>query len=185
MLKALVIFACYAALAIPASADPITLTYSTSGMAPLAFRADEFLLTAQNGFLSSGAVTAANINAAAFYTGDSGDFSGFEPVVLSYNLTLDGVTHGVTQLATWKITPALDTFTVSASSPVYFGTAAGTWDVTMGGYSFDGTPSDIGSTQTKPLLAEMAVPEPATAALLICALLIFSGLWKRRIQDRT
>ena len=138
MCKLLMMLVCCALFSIPALADPITVAYSTAGTGPFTFEADNFSLTGQTGFLTLDTVssTTTNINTAVFFTGDSGSFIGTQTFTLTYDLTLDGVTQSVTQMATWTITPPLDSFvTVAASSPVLFDTPAGRWNVTLWGHT--------------------------------------------------
>ena len=189
MCKLSMMLACCALFSIPAVADPITVGYSTTGSGPFTFEADNFSLTGQAGFLTLDTVssTTTNINTAVFFTGDSGSFIGTQTLTLAYDLTLDGVTQSVTQMATWTITPPLDTFaTVAASSPVLFDTPAGKWNVTLGAYSFAAVSSDIGTTQVAPTPADFAVPEPSAIALFTSSLLMLRmGLLKKRIQSQT
>ena len=158
-----------------AHANSVTLGYSTIGIAPLSFQADTFSLSGQSGLLTldTASTTTQDINSAAFHNGDSGSFNGSEPLTLTYDLTLDGVTEALTQTATWTITLSKDTFiTVAASSPVLFTTSLGTWDVTLDAYSFVGIPGTIGTTRTEATSADFtAVPEPSTMALLAAGLL--------------
>jgi len=151
-----------------ASADPVTVTYSSTGIGPLFWAADTFGLTGQAGLLTldSASTTTAAINTAVFFIGDSGPFDSSETITLSYDLTLDGVTQTVSQLATWTVTPAQDFFVaVSASSPVHFSTASGDWDVTLDAYSLSSTL--IGQTQSTPTTADFVpTPEPGSLALL-------------------
>src|ERR1700687_3739532 len=128
-----------AVFAIPAAASNVTLSYSATAAGPFNFQADTFSLGGQSGsvILDTAVPIVGNINNATFTVGDSGNFDGSEQLTISYDLTLAGVTETVSQLATWTITPGLDTlFTVSASAPVLFSTPSGSWDVILEGYSF-------------------------------------------------
>ena len=182
-----VVFALAAGLACTtgAYADSVTVGYSTTGVGPLSFQADTFSLSGQSGSLTlnTASTTTQDINTATFFTGDSGSFSGSEPLTLVYDLTLDGVTKAVTQTATWTITTSQDTFvTVAASSPVLFVTSDGNWDVTLDAYSFTG--AALGS-QTESTTADFrAVPEPSAVGLLSLGLLglMFLGLGKERLR---
>jgi len=183
MYKTLVMIALCAAFSIAAEADPVTVGFSTTGAGPFNFQADTFSLIGQAGFivLDTATSTTANINTAVFFTGDSGSFSGTQTLFLTYALTLDGITHDLTQMATWTVSPPLDTFiTVSASSPVLFDTPSGMWNVRLGAYSFSAVPSDIGSTQDMPTPADFEVPEPNAMELLGSSLLIVGALLKKR-----
>ncbi len=54
----------------------------------------------------------------ADYTYDNGGFEA-KPVTLGFDLTLDGVTHSLSQTGTWSITPSYDSIlSFSALSPV-------------------------------------------------------------------
>jgi len=187
MCKLLMMIACCALFSIPAVADPVTVGYSTTGAGPFTFEADNFSLTGQTGFLTLDTVssTTTNINTALFFTGNSGSFIGTQTFALTYDLTLDGVTQSVTQMATWTISPALDTFvTAAGSSPVLFDTPAGRWSVTLGAYSVVAVPSDIGTTQIASTSADFAVPEPGAIALFTSSLLMLRMLPKKRVQSQ-
>jgi len=184
MYKTLLMVALCAAFSIAAEADPVTVSFSTTGAGPFNFQADTFSLTGQFGFiaLDTASSTTANINTAVFFTGDSGSFSGTQTLFLTYGLTIDGITQDLNQMATWTVTPSLDTFiTVSASSPVLFETPSGTWNVRLGAYSFSAVTSDIGVTQTMPTPADFEVPEPDAMDLLSSSLLLMvATLLKKR-----
>ena len=156
-----------------AHADSVTLGYSATGVGPLSFQADTFSLSGNSGSLTlnTASTTTQNINSATFFTGDSGEFSGSESLILVYDLTLDGVTEALTQTATWTITPSEDMFvTVTPSSPVLFATSLGTWDVTLNSYSFAST--EVGLSQTESTSTNFTpVPEPSILALLGSGLL--------------
>jgi hypothetical protein len=183
MYKSLMVIVLCTAFSIAAEADPVTVSFSTSGAGPLNFQADTFSLMGQAGFLTldTASSTTANINTAVFFTGDSGSFSGTQTLFLTYGLTIDGITQDLTQMAMWTITPSLDTFiTVSPSSPVRFDTPSGTWNVSLGAYSFSAVVSDIGVTQTMPTPADFKVPEPGAMKLLSASLLMVGALLKKR-----
>jgi hypothetical protein len=156
---------------VSASATAIPVSYSTTGVGPIAFQADTFSLSGQSGSLTldTTSLTTADINSATFFTGDSGAFAGSKTFDLTYDLTLDGVTNALVQSATWTITPSQDTFvTVAASAPVQFVTGAGNWDVTLNAYSFSSTA--VGLSQTQQTSANFAsVPEPSSLLLLVPA----------------
>jgi len=183
MHKALMVLVCSILLVVPAFADSLSVSYSSTNVGPFSFQADTFSLTGQSGVLTldSSVLTTAAINTAVFFTGDSGNFSGTESGTLVYSLTLDGVTQLVGQMATWTITPSQDTFvSVGASSPVLFNTAQGSWLVTLDGYSLSST--SIGLTQTTATSADFVpVPEPGTLALLGSGLLLVAGKLRRKV----
>ena len=183
MHKALMVLVCSILLVVPAFADSLSVSYSSTNVGPFSFQADTFSLTGQSGVLTldSSVLTTAAINTAVFFTGDSGNFSGTESGTLVYSLTLDGVTQLVGQMATWTITPSQDTFvSVGASSPVLFNTAQGSWLVTLDGYSLSST--TIGLTQTTATSADFVpVPEPGTLALLGSGLLLVAGKLRRKV----
>ena len=175
MHKTLMIIALCAAFPVAAEADPVTVSFSTAGAGPFSFQADTFSLNGQVGLiaLDTASSTTANINTAVFFTGNSGSFNGTETLVLTYALTLDGITHDLTQMATWWVTPPRDSFiTMSASSPVLFDTPSGTWNVRLGAYSLSAVTLDIGVTQNVQTPADFEVPEPDAMELLTPGLLL-------------
>jgi PEP-CTERM motif len=161
-----------------AHADTVSVGYSTTGVGPLSFQGDTLSLSGQSGTLTldTALIATQNINSAAFFTGNSGFFSGSQTLNLAYDLTLGGVTQALTQTGTWTITPSQDTFyALAASSPVQFVTPLGTWDVTLGAYSF--TSSSINLTQIGSAPAAFApVPEPSSVALLVAGVAVLLGL---------
>ena len=72
--------------------------------------------------LDPATTTAATLNQATLdisdYTNENGGYES-RLLDLSFDLTLDGVTHTLTQNATWSITPTYDSvLSVAASTPV-------------------------------------------------------------------
>jgi hypothetical protein len=162
-----------------AQASPTAVTYSTGGLTDR-FASDTFsLIGVPSGSITLDTVisTTVGINTAKFVVGDSGSFSGSEPVGLSYDLDLDGVTEILSQSATWTITPGGDSFvTVAASAPVLFVTSAGSWYVSLDAYSFG--LKGIGS-YTQPTMATFApTPEPASMLLFGTGSLLMGGMFR-------
>src|SRR5262249_25150255 len=152
--KLLLTFTCCVLFAIPVFADTVNVPFSTSSAGPFSFQADSFSLSGESGLLAldTASFIVGDIATAALIFGDSGSLSGSGNFLLSYNLTLDGVTQTVSQMVNWTVTPGEDTLQVN-SSTVLFKTPAGNWDVTLDGYSFTAFPTDIGTTQMVPTSA--------------------------------
>ncbi len=178
--------ACAAVFAGNMMADPVTLSYSTTGVV-LTYLfpdggGDTFTLNGQSGTLAldSSLTTTNTINSGTYNTVYTNG-TGVKNFNLSYDLTLDGVTQTVTQAATWTITLTHDTFiTVNSSAPVLFNTAAGNWDVTLQGFSIDngavaGNVPITANAQFSP------VPEPATAGVFGAILVGLVALGRRRV----
>ena len=181
-LAVLVLVASVCTLTSLATANTI-VSYSTVPYGPQALQADAFSLTGQSGILSlsSNSTTTADINTANFIVGDSGSFSGSQPLTISYDLTLDGVTHALTQQATWTITPSLDSFvTVASSAPVLFVTPSGNWNVALDGYSI---PANAITTFTAGSPADFTpTPEPGTLLMLGSGVLGLAGVARRKLK---
>jgi hypothetical protein len=158
-------------------AFPGPVSFSTTGVGPFTFEADTFSLSGSSGSFDprTSSVTTANINQANFNVGNSGDFSGSENLTLAYNLTLAGVTHAVSQNATWTITPTQDTFvTLQASTPVLFDLGAnGVFDVTLDAYTIFAGPLGDYIVQTPADFA--AVPAPDGLPVLVAAVGMLVG----------
>src|SRR5215510_5300892 len=94
MYKLLLTFMCCVLFAIPVFADTVNVPFSTSSAGPFSFQADSFSLSGESGLLAldTASFTVGDIATAALIFGVSGSFSGSGNFLLSYNLTLDGVT---------------------------------------------------------------------------------------------
>jgi PEP-CTERM motif len=169
------------AFAPQANATPITVSFSSTGLGPLTFHADKFSLSGESaGTLTLDSVLSVSqiVNKATFTVGFGA--SGTENLTLSYFLTVDGVTHTVSQSATWLITdPGDDFITLAASAPVLFVTGAGSWEVTLDAYAF---PITASGTSTLPTPATFtptpftSTPEPASIMLFGTGLIAIGGL---------
>lgn len=168
------------AFAPQANATPITVSFSSTGLAPLTFHADTFSLSGESGTLTLDSVSSVNqgVNKATFTVGFGP--SGTENLTLSYGLTVDGVTHTVSQSATWLITAPGDNFiTLAASAPVLFVTGAGSWEVTLDSYAFPIThlgTSTLSTPATFTPTPFTSTPEPASIMLFGTGLIAIGGL---------
>lgn len=169
-----------------AEASPITVAFSSTSTNLTPFYGDRFSESGLSGFLDldtslskSVTVNVANLNIVD-YTYDNGGFEA-QPVTLGFDLTLDGVTHSLSQTGTWSITPTLDSMlSFSALSSVAFNTAHGSWNVSLLGFSIGG--GVLGSFSA-PVQAQVTpTPEPATLLLLGTGALMGGGIkrWRKR-----
>jgi hypothetical protein len=154
---------------------PTTVSFSSTGLGPLMFHADTFSLSGESGTLALDNASSVDLGVndatftVAFGTG------GTENLTLSYDLTVDGVTHTVSQSATWMITAPGDNFvTVAASAPVLFVTGAGSWEVTLDAYAFPITASGTSTLSTPATF--IPTPEPASMMLFGTGLLAMGGV---------
>jgi hypothetical protein len=159
-----------------ANATPTTVSFSSTALGPLTFHADTFSLSGEPvGTLTLDSVSSVSqgVNTATFTVGFGP--SGTENLTLSYGLTVDGVTHTVSQSATWMITAPGDNFvTVAASAPVLFVTGAGNWEVTLDSYAFPITASGASMLSTPATFTP--TPEPASIMLFGTGLLAVGGI---------
>jgi hypothetical protein len=164
-----------------AAAAPISVPFSTTSLPAVQFHGDSFSLSGLSGQLNldTRLQTSNDVNSAIFDV-DYSHGVGFASriLTLTYALTLAGVTHSLSQEATWVISSSVDTFDVLTSSPVRFNTPSGNWNVVLNPFSFRATA--IGS-QTESVSATFTpVPEPALTLLFFAGGL---GLLARRRRD--
>jgi PEP-CTERM motif len=167
--RTLALVALLSTLASSAAATPVVVSFSTTGLGPLAFGGDTFSMTGASGTLGLDTVlpTSNTVNTALWNVGDSGSFTGTQNLTLSYFLTFDGVTHLLSQSATWSITPSIDTFTaVAGSAPVLFDTPSGDWFVALNAFSFSATSFGLRTQSVSARFTPTVVPEPTSLALL-------------------
>jgi hypothetical protein len=127
-------------------------------------------------------VSTANFNIAD-YTYDNGGFES-KPITLAFDMTLDGVTHSLTQTGTWSITPTWDSMlTFNSVAPVLFNTPDGSWNVSLLGFSVGGGVLGSFSAPIQAQLTPTPTPEPGTL-MLLCAGLAGGGIrrWRKRQQ---
>ena len=172
-------------VAVAAEASPVTLSFNSASTGPVSFFGDQFSESGLSGVLNldTSLSKTVTVNVAHFnivdYTYDNGGFE-TQPVTLGFAMTLDGVTHNLTQTGIWSITPSYDSMlTFNAVAPVLFNTADGSWNIRLLGFSVGG--SVLGAF-TAPIQAEVTpTPEPATL-LLLCAGIAGGGIqrWRKR-----
>jgi PEP-CTERM motif-containing protein len=180
------------ALALPlvpvaVEASPVTLGFHTSSTSLGTFFGDQFSESGLSGLLNLDTsvskvvtVSTANFNIVD-YTYDNGGFES-KPITLSFDMTLDGVTHSLTQTGTWSITPTWDSMlSFNSVAPVLFNTPDGSWNVSLLGFSVGG--GVLGSFSAPIQAQATPTPEPGTL-MLLCAGLAGGGIrrWRKRQQ---
>ena len=180
------------ALALPlvpvaVEASPVTLGFHTSSTNLGTFFGDQFSESGLSGWLNLDTavskvvtVSTANFNIVD-YTYDNGGFES-KPITLAFDMTLDGVTHSLTQTGTWSITPTWDSMlTFNSVAPVLFDTPDGSWSVSLLGFSVGG--GVLGSFSAPIQAQATPTPEPGTL-MLLCAGLAGGGIrrWRKRQQ---
>jgi len=180
------------ALALPlvpvaVEASPVTLGFHTSSTNLGTFFGDQFSESGLSGWLNLDTavskvvtVSTANFNIVD-YTYDNGGFES-KPITLAFDMTLDGVTHSLTQTGTWSITPTWDSMlTFNSVAPVLFNTPDGSWSVSLLGFSVGG--GVLGSFSAPIQAQATPTPEPGTL-MLLCAGLAGGGIrrWRKRQQ---
>jgi hypothetical protein len=151
----------------------IIVSVSLSGEPALNFAADT--LTLNPGSIPSltlpfNVPVTANTQTLSFFIGDSDGTNQLFPFTLTENVTINGVTHTITQPGQLLITPAADTLTLFPGPTTAFdlGGSGEAFFTPLGAGPV--TSSAIGQTLTVQLqgtfLAVAAVPEPSSITLL-------------------
>jgi len=169
-----------------AAASPVSVGDSTTSVGPLTFYADTFTESGQSGTLvldNAAPTLGVTVNQAALDVGDSGLTDTSQTFSLSFDLTLDGVTHTLTQSMLWTITPSEDqVLAASASDSVLFVTSAGSWEVTLDSFQMI---ADFITNYATPVTADfVAVPEPSALASLSVGLFGVAFFASRRRRQR-
>ena len=163
-----------------ATADPINIPYMTTGTT-LNFvfpygGGDTLTLTGTSGSLalSDAGTSTANILTGTYTTVPTFG-TGVQSLNMTYDLTLDGVTHTLIQPANWTITWGPDTFVAGSGAPVDFDTPMGLWSVTPDAFTIDN--GAVAGTIRFAVQADFvdppSLPEPGTLFGTLC---LFAGL---------
>jgi hypothetical protein len=165
-----------AAFSLSAMAANVSVPFTTSSSVQVSLFADTFQMNGNTGTLTltDNNTTTNTINSGIFHVGDSGGNVGTLPFVLTYDLTLDGVTHSLSQNAILSVGANFDELTASAGSgPVEFDIPVGSWDVTLDAFDsgqISAFPTDNpidGQADFVPVPAPVnSAPEPSSFMLL-------------------
>ena len=190
MLKTFLVVLAAGLFATFAMAAPIAVPFATSDLSTdFTFSdagGDTLQLIGQSGMLALDNSTATDSIFTGTYVTVSTPHTGLRMFDLMYDLTLGGVTHTISQPATWTITTGPDSFVAAAGAPVTFETAMGTWSVMADPFTIDngakvGTVNFTVSADIIPVTS--SVPEPATLGMMgtaLAGLMLIRRKWSAR-----